>query len=56
MRSLPADLTLAVVGHLEWVTFLAVNELLRLDRSAVPTAPWKSQLELELSSRFNWPD
>ena len=27
MRSLPADLKLAVVGHLEWVTFLAVNEL-----------------------------
>lgn len=27
MPSLPADLTLAVVGHLEWVTFLAVNEL-----------------------------
>ena len=27
MASLPSDLRLAVVGHLEWVTFLAVNEL-----------------------------
>ncbi len=27
MDSLPSDLHLAVVGHLEWVTFLAVNQL-----------------------------
>ena len=27
MASLPADLTLAVVGHLEWVNFLAVDAL-----------------------------
>lgn len=27
MASLPTDLNLAVVGHLEWVTFLAVSEL-----------------------------